>query len=76
MLKSMKDGEVTEPHASKITKWGTPEWETWKQHSFWAIPLTYQPITVFGNPETQVRALVRHNKVHLWLYVGSNEIVP
>ena len=76
MLKSMQDDEVTEPQASKITKWGVPERETWKQHTYWAIPLEYQPITVFGKPVTQVRALVRHNKVHFWLYVGSNEIVP
>lgn len=76
MLQSMKAKQVTEPSLSEITKWGRPEKETWKGHVYWAIRLEYKLNTVFGKPEAEVRALIRNNLVHLWLYVGSDEIVP
>ncbi len=76
MLQSMEAKQVTEPQRSKITKWGKLVQETSQGYAYWAIQLEYMPTTVFGKAETTVRALIRNNRVHLWLYVGSNEIVP
>lgn len=76
MLESMASGQVTEIKPKIIFRWETPQKETWEGFTYWAIALHYRPETVFSKAEVTARALIRQNRVHRWLYVGSDEVVP
>lgn len=76
--KSIRSGQVTELTlaGNKILSWGLPQEEWHEGWKYWAIRVDYAVGTCFGNDQSAARALIRDQRVHVWKYIGSNELVP
>ncbi len=83
ILESIKRAQVTEIKPKNILKYCEPEKESAARYSngkstfvYWTILIDFKVDTVFGNEKSSARAFVRNQRVHVWLYAGSGEIVP
>ena len=76
MIDSMKAGQVTEAGLDNIRKWGWPKMESWEGYRYWTVEITFDNRTPFGMAQSRARAFIRDNRVHFWLYCGSDEVVP
>lgn len=73
---ALKSGFITESWREGTLSIERPRIEHYKGTAYWAIPVTYRLAVVFGLDLARTRALVKHDRVHHWLYYGSDEIVP
>ena len=73
MIDSIKAGDVTEITLEKIQYWRWNGYEQIGGTDYYTGVVGYQTETIFGEINTEGKALIRGGKVAKWIYSGSEE---
>ncbi len=75
MMASIQAGHVKEIQLDKIEYWRWLGKDTVGGQEYWAGVVGYVASTIFGDINTEGKALIRNGKVVKWVYSGSEEAI-